>query len=41
MVRKLRIKAMAQTLMLGKLPDSPPPHQMSLRLMSESVAQTV
>ncbi|WP_255519436.1 hypothetical protein [Oscillatoria sp. FACHB-1407] len=30
MVRKL--KAIAQTLMLGKLPDSPPPRQMELRL---------
>ncbi|MBD2462569.1 hypothetical protein H6G89_16105 [Oscillatoria sp. FACHB-1407] len=27
-VRKLKAKAMAQTLTLRKLPDSPPPHQM-------------
>ncbi|MBD2459451.1 hypothetical protein H6G89_00195 [Oscillatoria sp. FACHB-1407] len=32
MVRKLKATAMAQTLMLGKLPDSPPPHRMWLRL---------
>ncbi|WP_255519448.1 hypothetical protein [Oscillatoria sp. FACHB-1407] len=32
MVRKLKAKTMAQTLALGKLPDSPPPHQMWLRL---------
>ncbi|WP_255519343.1 hypothetical protein [Oscillatoria sp. FACHB-1407] len=32
MVRKLKATAMAQTLMLGRLSDSPPPHQMWLRL---------
>ncbi|WP_255519453.1 hypothetical protein [Oscillatoria sp. FACHB-1407] len=32
MVRKLKAKVMAQTLMLGRLPDSPPRHRMWLRL---------
>ncbi|MBD2462763.1 hypothetical protein H6G89_17115 [Oscillatoria sp. FACHB-1407] len=32
LVRKLKAKAMTQTWMLGKLPDSPLPHQMGLRL---------
>ncbi|MBD2459610.1 hypothetical protein H6G89_01010 [Oscillatoria sp. FACHB-1407] len=32
MARKLKATAMAQTLMLGKLPDSPPTHRVGLRL---------
>ncbi|MDX2216555.1 MAG: hypothetical protein SFY66_25050 [Oculatellaceae cyanobacterium bins.114] len=32
LVRKLKAKAMAQILILGKLSDSPPPHRMWLRL---------